>query len=65
MSPGCIDRPMKGKNPRKGKVNAYSYTRIAGNYISIFSKPAKILIFIIIIILILMFGIIFLGSVIF
>ena len=56
---------MKGKKQKKGKVNAYSYTRIAGNYLSIFSAPAKILLLIIIIIFILMFGIIFLGSVIF
>ncbi len=56
---------MKGKKQKKGKVNAYSYSKIAGNYLGIFSAPAKILILIIIIILILMFSIVFLGSVIF
>jgi hypothetical protein len=56
---------MKEKRQKKGKVNAYSYTRIAGNYIRLFSAPAKLIILLIIIVLLLIFGVIFFQSVIF
>jgi|GEM_PF-5737804 len=53
------------KKKKLGKVKAYSYTRIAGNYLKIFSAPARLLILIIIIIFLLMLGFIFVQAVFF
>lgn len=44
-------------------VRKYSYSRIAGNYLRLFSKPARILIFITIIVILLIISIIFLQAV--
>jgi cell division protein FtsL len=51
------------KKAKKRNVKKYSYSRIAGNYIKLFSMPGKIIIFLIIIVLLLIMSIIFLKAV--
>jgi hypothetical protein len=51
------------KRRKAGKVKAYSYARVAGNYVRLFSLPARIIIFLIIIVLLLIFSVIFLKAV--
>ena len=60
----AIMHPMKrAPAHRRRRVKAYSYSRIAGNYIRPFSLPGKIILFLIIIVLILIFSVIFIGAV--
>ncbi len=54
----------RARGRRRRKVKAYSYSRIAGNYISLFSLPGKLIILLIIITLILILSVIFIGAVI-
>jgi len=53
----------RARGHRKRKVKAYSYGRIAGNYIRLFSLPGKLLLLLIIIVLILIFSLIFMNAV--
>ena len=52
------------KNARMRRVRRYSYGRVAGNYIRLFSLPGKIIVFLIIIVFILICSIIFFKAVI-
>jgi len=54
---------MAARRKRRRKVKAYSYSRIAHNYIRLFSLPGKIIILLIIIVLILIFSLIFVNAV--
>ena len=54
---------MKQKRKKQEHVKNYSYGRIAGNYLRLFSKPGRILILITIIVIILIISIIFLKAV--
>lgn len=56
-------KAMPKRRRKPGRVSAYSYTRIAGNYVNIFSKPGKFILLLFIIIVILIISIIFLRAV--
>lgn len=60
--PASGDRPMETrmrKRTKKNHVKKYSYSRIAGNYLRIFSLPGKLLLLLIIIVLLLIMSVIF------
>jgi hypothetical protein len=52
------------KRAKVKRVRRYSYGRVAGNYIRLFSLPGKIILFLIIIVLLLIVSIIFFKAVI-
>jgi hypothetical protein len=54
---------MTGKRARTGRVKRYSYGRIAGNYLKLFSLPGRIIVLLIIIVFILIGSIIFFKAV--
>lgn len=56
-------KTMKQKPKRQEEVKKYSYSRIAGNYLRLFSKPGRFLLLIIIIAFILIISLIFLKAV--
>lgn len=58
-----VPEHMKEKRSKSRHVKKYSYNRIAGNYLRLFSMPARILIFITIIVILLIISIIFLQAV--
>lgn len=54
---------MTGKKTIARPVKRYSYGRIAGNYVRLFSLPGKIILILIIIVLLLIMSIIFFKAV--